>query len=124
MDPQTIAACVPGCETLEPEAEDRYLIVLTAGVAAVSGTFGGTVQIADKRPPHSYRLIVDGVGRPGFAKGEARISLAASGDDVLVDVAGTVEIGGLVAQVGQRLLGATAKMMMDRFFKCARSKVK
>ena len=40
-----------------------------------------------------------------------------------MDVAGTMTIGGLVAQVGQRLLSTTARMMMDRFFKCMQSKV-
>ena len=97
--------------------------MLTAGVAAVTGTFEGTVAIADKQPMTSYRLIVNGKGRPGFANGDAVITLSAQDTGTSVDVAGTVMVGGLVAQVGQRLLGATAKMMMDKFFKCLQDKI-
>jgi carbon monoxide dehydrogenase subunit G len=123
MDPATIAACVPGCQEFEPVGDDRYRIVLTAGIAAISGSFAGSVAMTDKRPPTSYRLIVEGSGRPGFASGESRITLTASENGVVVDVAGTMAIGGLVAQVGQRLLGATARAMMDRFFNCLKSKM-
>ncbi|HEX7140712.1 MAG TPA: carbon monoxide dehydrogenase subunit G [Vicinamibacterales bacterium] len=123
MDPATIASCLPGCQRFEPLGDDRYQVVLTAGVAAITGTFEGTVAIADKLPVGSYRLIVEGKGRPGFANGDAAISLTPNDASTTVDVVGNVRVGGLVAQVGQRLLGATAKLMMDKFFKCLNEKV-
>jgi len=123
MDPETIAACLPGCQRFEPVGEDRYRVVLTAGVAAVTGTFEGTVALMDKVPERSYRLVVEGKGRPGFATGDATITVTARGTGAAVDVAGAMTIGGLVAQVGQRLLSITAQMMMDRFFACMRSKI-
>jgi len=122
MDTRALAACLPGCDTFEAIGEDRYRIVLAARIAAVSGSFEGTVQIVDKQPPSSYRLIVDARGRPGFARGECDVTLVQDGAEVRVDVAGTAQIGGLVAQIGQRLVGATAKMMMDRFFACLRQR--
>ena len=76
MDPATIAGCLPGCERFEPAGEDRYQVVMTAGVAAISGRFEGSVAIADKQPESSYRLIVEGRGRPGFGSGEATVTLA------------------------------------------------
>jgi len=118
MDPQALSSCLPGCETFEPIGSDRYRIVLNAGVAAVTGSFEGTVETVDKNPHVSYRLIVDGRGRPGFVKGEATITLVEDETGVTVHVAGVAQVGGLIAQVGQRLLGATARMMMDRFFNC------
>jgi uncharacterized protein len=123
MDPAALSSCLPGCQAFEPLGEDRYRVVLTAGIAAISGTFEGTVTLADKVPGHSYRLLVDGRGLPGFAKGESTITLAPDPEGVIVQVAGSLQVGGLVAQVGQRLLGATAKMMMDRFFGCMRLKL-
>jgi carbon monoxide dehydrogenase subunit G len=123
MDPQTIASCLPGCKSFEPIGEDRYQVVLTAGVAAVTGSFTGTVAIADKKPQTSYRLTVEGRGTPGFANGESLVTLRPLDSGVAVDVAGTINVGGLIAQVGQRLLGATARMMMDRFFKCLQSRL-
>jgi carbon monoxide dehydrogenase subunit G len=118
MDPKMISSCLPGCDAFEPIGDDRYRVVLNAGVAAVTGTFEGAVQITEKQPPVSYKLAVDGKGRPGFVKAEATITLTEDTAGVTIDVAATAQIGGLIAQVGQRLLGATARMMMDRFFNC------
>lgn len=123
MDQATVAACLPGCQRFEPMGDDRYQVVLTAAVAAITGTFEGTVSMADKQPERSYRLIVQGQGRAGFANGEATIRLTAADTGAVVDVEAVVTVGGLVAQVGQRLLGATARMMMDRFFNCLQAKV-
>lgn len=124
MDPQAISSCLPGCEAFEPLGEDRYRVVLNAGVAAITGSFEGTVEMADKNPPVSYRLTVDGRGRPGFVKGGATITLVDEEGGVTVHVAGVAQVGGLIAQVGQRLLGATTRMMMDRFFKCLQSRLR
>jgi carbon monoxide dehydrogenase subunit G len=123
MDPEVIASCLPGCQKFEAIGEDEYRVVMNAAVAAIGGSFGGTVRIADKQPPLSYRLLVDGSGSPGFAKGESIVTLRETPSGADVDVNATVTIGGLVAQVGQRLLGVTGKMMMDRFFNCLKSKI-
>jgi uncharacterized protein len=123
MDPQVIASCLPGSEKFESISEDQYRVVLHAGIAAISGSFEGTVALADKQPPVSYRLIVEGRGRSGFIKGESTLKLADDPEGTAVEVAATAHVGGLIAQVGQRLLGATAKMMMDRFFRCMLQKL-
>jgi carbon monoxide dehydrogenase subunit G len=123
MDPKTIVACLPGCQKCETITGDRYEVVLTAGIAAITGSFVGTVTVADKNPPFSYRLIIDGRGAPGFARGESTITLRSLNGSVEVDVVGVVHFGGLIAQVGQRLLGATARLLMDRFFKCLQSRL-
>ena len=123
MDPQVIASCLPGSEKFESIGEDKYRVVLHAGIAAISGSFEGTVTLADKQPSVSYRLIVEGRGRAGFIKGESTLKLAEDPEGTSVEVAATAHVGGLIAQVGQRLLGATAKMTMDRFFRCMLQKL-
>ena len=123
MDPQVISACIPGCEGFEPAGEDRYKARLNVALAAISGSYEGTIVISDKVPLTSYRLTADGQGRPGFVKGSAAISLREEGSATVVDVQGTVQTGGPVARVGQRLIGGVSKMMMDRFFICLQSKL-
>lgn len=123
MDTQAIASCVPGCETLEPLGEDRYQAKLVATVAAISGSYEGTVAMLDKVAPESYRLVIDGSGKHGFVNGESRISLRDEGGTTIVDVTGTMEVGGMIARMGQRLVGSVSKMMLDRFFACMASKV-
>ena len=67
--------------------------------------------------PHtSYRLVAEGKGRPGFVKGSSAITLRAEGASTIVDVSGTVQTGGPIARLGQRLLGGVSKMMLDQFF--------
>src|SRR5688500_12226942 len=111
LDPVEIAACIPGCEALEPDGPDRYRAKITIGLAAITGTYEGTVVITEKIEKSSYRLAVEGQGKPGFGKGDAAIALRADGSTTVVDVAGTVQTGGASARRGHRSNGAAAKMM-------------
>ena len=123
MDPAVIASCIPGCDKFEPDGEDRYRATLTVGVAAITGTYTGTVAMSDKVPQQSYRLTVEGQGKPGFVKGNVGVSLKADGERTVVDVGGTVQTGGAIARLGQRLIGGVSKMMQDRFFACLQGKL-
>ncbi len=123
MDTEAIAGCIPGCERLEPLGEDRYRATLTVALAAVTGTYQGTVAMVDKQPPTSYRLLIDGQGRPGFVRGESTVTLVDRDATTEVQVHGAVQVGGVIARVGQRLVSSVGQMMMDRFFACLQGKV-
>ena len=123
MDPAAIASCIPGCETLVPDGPDRYRAKISIGLAAITGTYEGTVVITEKIGKSAYRLAVEGQGKPGFVKGDAAIAIRGEGAGTVIDVTGTVHTGGAIARLGQRLIGAAAKMMQDRFFACMQSKV-
>jgi carbon monoxide dehydrogenase subunit G len=123
MDPVAIASCIPGCEALEPDGPDRYRARITLGLAAITGTYEGTVVITEKIEKSSYRLAVEGQGKPGFVKGDAAITLRADGSGTVVELTAAVQTGGAIARLGQRLIGAAAKMMQDRFFACMQGKL-
>jgi carbon monoxide dehydrogenase subunit G len=123
MDPAIISSCIPGCDRFEPDGEDRYRVTLTVGLAAITGTYDGTVVISDKVAETSYRLTVEGQGKPGFVKGGSAIALRPDGATTIVEVSGTVQAGGAIARVGQRLIRSVSKMMLDRFFACLQSKI-
>ena len=123
MDPAAISSCIPGCDRFEPDGEDRYNVTLTVGLAAITGTYNGTVDLTDKTLHTSYRLVMEGQGRPGFVKGSSVIALRPAGAATAVDVSGAVHTGGPIARVGQRLIGGVAKMMLDRFFACLKAKL-
>jgi uncharacterized protein len=122
MDPAVLSSCIPGCDRFEPDGVDRYAVTLTVGLAAITGTYQGTVVLTDLVPNTSYGLVVEGQGRPGFVKGTSAITLRGDGATTIVDVSATVQTGGAIARLGQRLVGGVAKMMMDRFFGCLQSK--
>ena len=123
MDTAVLSSCIPGCDRFEPDGENRYNVTLTVGLAAITGTYSGTVVLTDMIPHTSYRLEVEGQGRPGFVKGSSAIALRAQGAATEVEVTGTVQTGGPIARVGQRLIGGVAKMMLDRFFSCLQAKL-
>ncbi len=123
MDPAVISSCIPGCDRFEPDGDNRYRARLTVALAAITGTYEGTVVLSDLVPPTSYRLTTEGQGRPGFVKGSSAITLRAQGDSTVVDVTATVQTGGSIARLGQRLIGGVSKMMLDRFFACLQGKL-
>ena len=116
LDPEQLKQAIPGCEKLERIGDDEYRATMKVGVAAVKGTFEGKVRIMDKKPPESYRMAVEGSGGPGFIRGETLIALSDNDGGTRVSYTSDVQIGGLIAGVGQRLLGGVSKMMADQFF--------
>jgi uncharacterized protein len=123
LDPESLKHCVPGCESMEATGEDQYQVTLKVGVAAIRGTYKGKIGIVDKVEPSTYRLRVEGSGGPGFVRGEAVITLEEDGSGTKVSVDADGNVGGTVAGVGQRMLGGVAKMLMDQFFNCLKSRV-
>ncbi len=113
----TLEKCIPGCKSLKATGPDSYEAELTVGIGPVQGPYHGKVVIKDRKAPKSYRMIVDGSGAAGFIKGEGTITLAlgASGGTT-VSVSGTAEAGGMIARVGQRLIGGAANNLLKQFF--------
>ncbi len=117
LDPAKLKKAIPGCEKLEAVAPDEYKATMKVGVGGVKGTFEGKVKITEKKPPESYKLAVEGIGGPGFVRGETVITLSdTEGGGTRVAYSADVQVGGLIASVGQRMLGGVAKMMADKFF--------
>jgi len=116
LDPETLRKAIPGCEKLEMIAADEYKATLKIGVAAVKGTFEGKVRLLDKKPSDSYRLAAEGSGGPGFVRADTLISLSDIEGGTRVSYSADVQVGGLIAGVGQRMLGGVSKMMADQFF--------
>jgi uncharacterized protein len=123
MDIDAIGRCLPGSRGLRPIGPDRYEVELGVTVAAIAGSFKGTVALEDKDPPHAYTLVLEGNGRQGFIKGRARVTLVPDGDLTRVQIAARAEVGGMIARVGQRLLEGVARTMMDRFYACLAKQV-
>ena len=117
LDPERLRQAIPGCEKLEALGNDEFRAVMKIGVAAIKGTFEGKVRLADKKAPDSYRLAVEGSGGPGFVRGDTMITLSdIEGGGTRVVYNADVQVGGLIAGVGQRMLGGVSKMMADQFF--------
>jgi len=116
QDPAVLSRAIPGAEALEKIGDDEYRMKMKMALASLSGSFEGKVRIADKNPPSSFRLIVEGSGKIGFMKGDGLLKLAPADSGTEVSYEGDAQIGGTMAAVGQRLIDGAAKMLIKRFF--------
>jgi carbon monoxide dehydrogenase subunit G len=118
-DPDTLKACLPGCESIVPDGPGAYRIVMAAKVGPVSAKFTGRLQLADVEPMRGYTLRFDGQGgAAGFAKGEANVSLADAdaGTATALSYRAKAQVGGKIAQIGSRLVDGAATKLADDFF--------
>lgn len=116
MDPEVLARALPGCEKMEAHPDGSYHAQMKVGIAAIKGTYQGRIEILDPIPNELFRLKVDGQGTGGFLKGIGTLSLASESDGTLVHYAGEAQAGGVIASVGQRLMLAAAKQIINQFF--------
>jgi len=116
-DPEILKACIPGCESLEATSENEMTAVAAVKLGPISAKFSGRVSLSDIDPPNGYTLSGEGKGGPaGFAKGAAKVRLTPAPEGTLLTYTVEAQVGGKIAQLGARLIDATAKSMADQFF--------
>ena len=121
MSPELLARCVPGCQQLEQTGDRAYAVKLKAGIGAVSGIYTGTVRIYDIEEPRSFRMSGEGKRAGSSASGTGLITFAPENGGTRLYVEGEARVTGIIARVGQRLIGSAARVLMDQFFNAAKS---
>jgi uncharacterized protein len=117
-DPQVLARCIEGCQSMTRVADDAFAASIKAKVGPVSATFGADLTLTDVDPPAGYTLNASVKGGPaGFGKGAARVTLAEDGGATLLRYSVDGNVGGKLAQVGSRLIDSAARKMADDFFR-------
>lgn len=120
-DPQTLKACIAGCESIEPTGENQFLATMAVRIGPVNAKFKGKLQLSDIVPLQSYRINFDGQGGvAGFGKGTADVTLApegAAGDATKLNYTADAQVGGKIAQIGSRLVESAAAKIAADFFK-------
>jgi carbon monoxide dehydrogenase subunit G len=115
-DPQVLQQVTPGCEKLEAVGPDHYNVTLKVGVAAIKGTFSGTIHVQDKQEPDRFVMAVAASGTTGWVKMSGQVALAEQAGGTLIAYDWDVQMGGAVAAVGQRVIGGVAKLLIDQMF--------
>jgi hypothetical protein len=123
LAPTALAACIPGCREFKGLGDDRYEVVMRAGMGAIGGTYRGKVALTDIDEGRSFRMIVEGKGSGGSIRGDSLLSLQERDGATQISVDGDARVTGIIARVGQRLIGSASKLMMDQFFQCMRLKL-
>jgi len=116
-DPEILKQAIPGCETITKHSDTEMSATVRAKVGPVSARFGGKVTISDRDPPNGYKITGEGTGGPaGFAKGGATVKLEDDNGGTKLSYVVEANVGGKLAQIGSRLIDATARQMAENFF--------
>lgn len=117
-NPDILRACIPGCQELTKISDTEMTATAVIKVGPISARFQGAVILADLDPPNGYRILGEGQGGvAGHARGGAVVRLIEDGTDTLLTFEVSAQIGGKLAQLGSRMIDATAKSMSTAFFK-------
>jgi carbon monoxide dehydrogenase subunit G len=117
LDPAVLVRTIPGCERLEATGENAYAMTVTAGVAAIKGTYSGSCVLSDLTPHESLVMKLDGAGAPGTIGATVDVRFAPAGDGATtISYDADAVVGGMVGGVGQRMLTSVSRRMAGEFF--------
>ena len=112
MDPDVLAKAMPGTKQLVRVAPDRYEGTMGVGIGPINAAeFDLTITLTEIHPPERYAMQIDGKGRFGFTRGEARVVLTPDGAGTVMHYSADLQVGGKIAAVGQRLLDSVSKLL-------------
>ena len=116
-DPQVLTASIPGCQVLEKLSDTKYKATVLTKIGPIKVKFDGEVELSDLQPPESYTLSGAATGgQAGNAGGSAAIQLLPFDGGTLLSYDIDAEVSGKLAQLGQRLIISTTKMLAGKFF--------
>jgi carbon monoxide dehydrogenase subunit G len=116
-DPAVLQRCIPGCESLEKTGDNAFKGTVALKLGPMALKFAGDVTLQDLNPPSSYKIVGSGKAGPaGFASGSADVKLAPNEGGTLLSYTVDSTIGGKMAQLGARLIDATAAQLAGQFF--------
>ena len=117
LDPTVLVRTIPGCERLESTGENAYSMTVTAGVAAIRGTYTGSCTLSGLDPHSSLLMNLQGAGAPGTIGADVKVAFTAGGDGTTtVTYDAVAVVGGMVGGVGQRMLTSVSRRMAGEFF--------
>ena len=118
LDPQVLQACIPGCEKMEATGPNQYNAAVGVKIGPVAARFNAKVALSDVDPPHGCTITFDGQGgAAGHGRGTAKVKLLAQEPNCELSYDVNAQVGGKIAQVGQRLIDSVSKAMAEDFFK-------
>lgn len=116
-DPEVLRQCIPGCQTLERDGENRFAAVAEVKIGPIGARFKGGVELSALDAPNGYTITGQGSGGiAGSARGGARVRLSDDGAGTVVSYDVDAEVGGRMAQLGGPIIDATAKQLAGKFF--------
>ena len=109
LDPDTLAEILPNCKSLDPIGDHNFDANIEIKIGPIKGQFKSKLALFDLDPPN-------GDGSKGQMRGAGEIQLSTQDDRTEFIFTATGSVSGIIARVGQRLIEATGKRLMDQGF--------
>ena len=122
-NPEILSEILPNCESLEPISEHQFTAHIKVKIGPISSKFKSTLELFDLKEPDGYRFRVQGSGKKGSMNGQGEIKLLSNGSGTGFTFIAKGNITGIIARVGQRLIEATGKRLMDQGFENFKNRV-
>ena len=122
-DPEILAEILPNCESLEPISEHQFTAHISVKIGPISSKFESTLEMFDLKEPDGYKFRIQGNGKKGSMNGQGEIKLFPNGSGTGFTFIAKGNITGIIARVGQRLIEATGKRLMDQGFENFKNRV-
>ena len=116
LDPEILAEILPNCKSLTPCGDNSFDANIEIKVGPIKGHFKSKLNLFDLDPPNGYKFDVNGDGSKGQMRGAGEIQLSTQDDRTEFKFTATGSVSGIIARVGQRLIEATGKKLMDQGF--------
>ena len=122
-NPEILSEILPNCESLEPISEHQFIAHIKVKIGPISSKFKSTLELFDLKEPDGYRFRVQGSGKKGSMNGQGEIKLLSNGSGTGFTFIAEGKVTGLIARVGQRLIEAAGKKLMDQGFENFKNRV-
>lgn len=118
-NPKTVSRCLPDLQSMEILSKDSFKATVKVGIGFVKGSFNFQLNLLEKTPPSHARLKAHGSGSGSVIDLDTSIDLSDNPEGG-TKLAWTAEamIGGLLAGVGQRLIGTASDKQVTQLFDC------
>ena len=116
-DPQVLQQCIPGCQSLAKEGDNRLRAVVEVKIGPIGARFNANITLSNIQPSQGYTLIGEGQGGTvGSAKATIQVRLQSEGAITRLFYDVDAQVGGRLAQLGGPIIDATAKQFAAKFF--------
>ena len=123
QNPNILAEILPNCTALEPLGNNKYTAHIDVKIGPVHSKFRSTLEMYDMQELDGYKFRVQGNGKKGSMNGQGEIKLFSNGSGTGFTFIAEGNVTGIIARVGQRLIEAAGKKLMDQGFKNFKNRV-
>src|SRR6266536_1623325 len=117
MDTGTLAKLVPGISSLEKTGDNAFKSILNIKIGPVSGSFTGNLSMDNITVQKGFTLKIQQNSKIGNANAVIKIDLLPVNEDQTeVSFNSDVKLSGLLATMGQRVIGSVADTVSKQFF--------